>query len=256
MSATTPLNETTLESLHAALDLMSKAGNGPAPKDLAVLQSWLMSNVHASVLNMLKHIYLLGPTIAPEDETDFVKYGLMWCTMIHAHHHEEETWYFNYLSKAIKPEQIEKEHAKFHAPLHAIEDYLVTCLPGGSEWGIHRTKVPNDATSVRFEAATLNSKIDELATTFLPHFCDEISYLEPSKLRAFVTEDEFKVIMQRADKEIGKLPASCHVLIAQHALNPAFPPAPWVVKNILIPWVFYWPERRIWRFIPASTHWS
>ncbi|KAF8308876.1 hypothetical protein DL93DRAFT_2231305 [Clavulina sp. PMI_390] len=256
MSEAILAQETTIQKLNAAMDLLSKRGVGPAPKDLAVLQGWVMANVHGSLINMLKQIYAVGPTIKPSDHGDFVKYSLMWSSVVHAHHHEEETWYFGYLSKAIQVETIEKEHALFHQPLEDMQNYLISCLPAGAEWGITRTKVAADSPNATFDAAKLNAIIDSLVTSFIPHFCDEISYLDADKLRAFVSEDDFKAIMKRAQKEIGGQPGAFHIVGAMHARNPSFPPAPWFVTKILIPHVLTLKDRRIWRFIPAKSYWT
>ncbi|KAF8308886.1 hypothetical protein DL93DRAFT_2086377 [Clavulina sp. PMI_390] len=257
MSASSILaKETTVEKLDAAMDFMHTRAQGPAPKDLAVLQGWIMANVHTLFMNMLKQIYVLGPTIKPADYDDFTQYALMWCSTLHAHHHEEEEWYFGMLNKAVQLETIEKEHALFSQPVQAMEDYLISCLPTGSEWGLARTKVSRDSPKVTFNAAKLNGLIDALVPTFLPHFCDEISYLDPAKLRAFISEAEFEAIMKKAEGSIGGQPAAFHVLGVYHSRNRAFPPAPWLVVNVLIPWVFYWPYRRLWRFAPTASYWD
>ncbi|KAF8287354.1 hypothetical protein DL93DRAFT_2174371 [Clavulina sp. PMI_390] len=248
--------ETTVEKLDAAMEFMSIKGRGPAPKDLAVMQAWMMSNIHGLFISMLKQIYVLGPNVKTTDHDDFVKYGLMWCSTLHAHHHEEEQWYFRFLDKAIQVETIEKEHARFTQPLQDIEDYLISCLPSGSAWGLARTRVSRESPKVLFDGATLNTLIDAFVPNFLPHFCDEISYLDAAKLRAAISEAEFQALMRTADREIGGQPAPFHVLGAYHSRNPAFPPAPWFVINILIPWVFYWPDRRLWRFAPSASYWE
>ncbi|KAF8308873.1 hypothetical protein DL93DRAFT_2100380 [Clavulina sp. PMI_390] len=248
--------KTTAERLDAAMELMSQKGRGPNPTDPAEHQAWIMSNAHGAILNMLKQFYVLGPTIKPADYEDFVGYGLMWCSVVHTHHHEEESWYFGYLNKVIQLEQIEKEHALFNQPLMDMENYLVSCLPAGAEWGITRNKVPSDSPNVPFDAAKVNAIIDTLVVSFLPHFCDEISYLDAEKLRAFITDSEWKEIEERGKKEIGGQPPVFHVMGVLHSRNTAFPPAPWLVVNILIPWVFYWPYRRLWRFAPAYSYWA
>ncbi|KAF8308884.1 hypothetical protein DL93DRAFT_2086374 [Clavulina sp. PMI_390] len=248
--------ETVPEQLDAVMDFLSKTGRGPAPTKSAEAHSWGMSCVHGSLMNMLKNIYVLGPTIMPKDRDDFVQYGLMWCSVLHTHHHEEETWYFPALNKAINVETIEKEHEKFQKPLQEMEEYLVSCLPAGAVWGIHNTKIPIGSPNGVFDAAKLNAIIDTLLPNFIPHFCDEISYLDPAKLDAFVSEAEFKAVEKIAEKEIGALPTAYVVALYLHILNPAFPPAPWFVTSILIPWVFYWKHRNIWRFVTNTPYWK
>ncbi|KAF8308874.1 hypothetical protein DL93DRAFT_2086357 [Clavulina sp. PMI_390] len=247
--------ETTVERLDASMEAMAQKGRGPSPSDPASRQAWIMSNAHGIILNMLKQVYVLGPTIKEADYDDFVKYGLMWCSLIQAHH-DEETWWFSYLSEVVQVETIEKEHALFHQPLDDMKNYLISCLPAGAEWGIHGTKVASDSPNDTFEAAKLNAIIDILTTSFIPHFCDEISYLDADKLRALVPEENFIAFEKRAQKEVGGHPAAFFVAVVMHTLNPSFPPAPWPVVKILIPWVLYWQYRNLWRFAPAASYWA
>jgi len=47
-------------------------------------------------------------------------------------------------------------------------------------------------------------------------------------------------------------PKSFHVFARLHMPHPYFPPFPWFVKTILLPFVFYWEDRHIWRFGPQN----
>ncbi|KAF8308885.1 hypothetical protein DL93DRAFT_2170771 [Clavulina sp. PMI_390] len=255
MSSTILAKDTTVERLDAAMELLSTTGRGRMPKDLAEQHGWGMANVHAFIVNFLKQIYILGPSVKVSDHPDFVRYGLVWCSIINAHHREEEEWYFGMLSKAISVEMIEKEHAQFHQPLEDMQNYLISCLPPKAEWGVFRTKAPSDSPHLAFDAERLNKIIDTLVVSFVPHFCDEISYLEATKLRAFISEEEFKVMLKRVWKEVMARPLAFNIALALHVRNRYFPPAPWIVTNFLIPWVLYWPGRRMWRFAPKKAYW-
>ncbi|KAF8308875.1 hypothetical protein DL93DRAFT_2170759 [Clavulina sp. PMI_390] len=247
--------ETTVERLDVAMELMSGKGRGPNPTDPAERQAWIMSNGHGCIVNMLKQFYILGPNIKKADYDDFVKYGLMWCSIVHAHHHEEE-WWFPYLSEAIDVESVGKEHELFYRPLMEMEGYLISCLPAGTEWGVTRNKVPSDTPNATFDFAKVNTLINTLVVSLLPHLCDEISYLDGSKLRALVSKENWTALEKRSQKEWNSLPIAFLVAGVIHAPNPSFPPAPWFVTKILVPGVFSWKYRRIWRFAPAVTHWT
>lgn len=89
--------------------------------------------------------------------------------MFHDHHEMEDSWYFPILSKAVSLELIEGEHALFGTPLHALEEYLLSCLPGGTLWDGGRKAVPQNSPNSTFESAKLLGLIDELVPSFVPH---------------------------------------------------------------------------------------
>lgn len=67
----------TVQQLSDAVTLMGTTGSGPMPKDPAVAQAWVMSNVHALMLSCLKHIYLVIIYFEPFHLTQ----GLEWYSM-------------------------------------------------------------------------------------------------------------------------------------------------------------------------------
>ncbi|KAF8287353.1 hypothetical protein DL93DRAFT_1221186 [Clavulina sp. PMI_390] len=250
------ISSATIQQLDDALAFLSKTGRGPAPPSPYDAQAWIMSNVHGMMINGLKHIYVTGPTIQPKDYDDFVGYCLIWYSLIDSHHALEEAWYFPTLQPAIPLSLIEGEHAEFHDSLEAIGKYLVECLPGGTPWGGYKKSVPHDSPNHAFDAAKLNLLIDVFVPAFTPHFCAEIGYLEPAKLREKLTDDTWKALDKRIAEEVPKMPKAFFVYELLHVRSKYFPPAPWIIKAILIPWILYWPERRFWRFAPEKGSWD
>lgn len=89
--------------------------------------------------------------------------------MLHEHHEFEEDWYFPMINNAVPLEMIQGEHAVFEKPLHALEEYLLSCLPGGTLWDGGRKKVPQNSPNSKFDSAKLVGIIDELVPAFVPH---------------------------------------------------------------------------------------
>lgn len=48
-------------------------------------------------------------------------------------------------------------------------------------------------------------------------------------------------------------PNSFHCYSYIHRPSETFPPMPWFVK-IMCNWIFYWPERNMWRFAPELNY--
>ncbi len=53
-----------------------------------------MALVHNIVIRGLNSIYLQAPHIKPVDEKSFCRYIACWYTLLHGHHHGEETMFF------------------------------------------------------------------------------------------------------------------------------------------------------------------
>ncbi|KAF8308883.1 hypothetical protein DL93DRAFT_2063547 [Clavulina sp. PMI_390] len=248
-----------MKQLDDAIALMGKTGSGPKPADPFVAQAWIMSNIHAIILGALRHIYLVRPTIQQQDHVDFVGYALYWVELLDFHHHLEETWTFPHLKAALPIDVIEAEHAAVHPPLEAMKDYLLNCLPAGATWGAFKKPIPADSKNHPFDAAKLNSLIDAVVPAFVPHFCNEIGYLDATKLRASVTHDDLKAMFNTLFPELMKLvrqPKGFFVYEYLHTRSYDYPMAPWFVSKFLIPWVFYWQDRRFWRFAPQRVFWD
>lgn len=92
--------------------------------------------------------------------------------MLHEHHEFEESWYFPMISNAVSVALIEGEHAVFEKPMRAFEEYLLSCLPGGTRWDGGRKTVPQNSPNSTLESAKLLGFIDELVPAFVPHVRD------------------------------------------------------------------------------------
>jgi hypothetical protein len=141
--------------------------------------------------------------------------------VIHHHHHIEEDFYFDGFKGAIDKSGIVHEHDGFRSRIDDIKAYLESCLPGGTKWGPYADVVPATSPNNKFDSASLLKLIDALTEAFLQHvcliptrnpcqnclltdfdfvidqFCDEIGYLEPSKIRNYLSHEEMVAVNKR-----------------------------------------------------------
>lgn len=85
------------------------------------------------------------------------------------HHRMEEEWIMESLKGAVKVEDIVHEHDGFRQQFHALESYLITCLPAGTMWGFENSVVPSTSTAETFRAERLEQLIETLVAVFLDH---------------------------------------------------------------------------------------
>ncbi|KAF8311188.1 hypothetical protein DL93DRAFT_2169231 [Clavulina sp. PMI_390] len=246
------LNSKTLAKLDLALGRMRTIGAGPMPADPFDHAAWEMACAHAMILIELQNIYVKARTIAQNDKRDFVLYALFWVDVVEHHHEIEEGWVMELLKGPSFKDEITHEHDGFREQIHDIQHYLTSCLPAGTKWGFRNHTVSAKALET-FRAETLEDLIEKLVEVFLEHFCDEPTYLEAQKMRAYHSHEQMEAVIKRVVTYIQSQPPSFHVNTWLHRPNSTFPPVPWFVK-VLINWVWYWPDRNIWRFAPTLTY--
>ncbi|THH13489.1 hypothetical protein EUX98_g9720 [Antrodiella citrinella] len=234
-----------------------------------------MAGAHAFIINALLDIYEKSPSIPEEKYDDFVGYALQWVAVLHHHHSWEEEHYYPMFTHKYDTSFIVAEHEGFSAALTEMEEYLISCLPSGAPHGygkvapIHEQQV--------FNASYLLSLIDKnLRASFLackhhvsylvmslilipPFFfiklLQEVTYLHSDRLHeSGFTEAEIRHIAAETNKYMMNMPMTTF-LVYVTLLSPKgsdFPPAPSFVKRYVVPYVLYWPNRRLWQFAPKA----
>jgi len=230
-----------------------KPARGPQPKDIYQAQLWEMAGAHAFLMNALLHVYEQAPTIPKEKQKDFVEYCLQWVAALDHHHHWEETIYYPLYSPKFNTDAIVAEHESFHAGVEALKAYLVSCLPAGTSWGYGET-VPKDGHSQQvFDADKFRELVDNFVNELSTHLKQELGYLDPAKVRASgLTEKEMEHIASVSEKHMKSMPPHTFLtyVVIHTPKGSDFPPIPGPVRSVLVPYVFYWPNRRLWQFAP------
>ncbi|TFK35972.1 hypothetical protein BDQ12DRAFT_687456 [Crucibulum laeve] len=243
----------TTQILRSSLDTFNKVSTGSQPKDIYVAQQWEMAGAHGMLVNALLHVYEKSNSIPSDKVQPFVEYALQWYAALEHHHEWEETIYYPLFSPKFNTDAIVAEHETFHAGVEKLKEYLTSCLPAGTTWGYSQTVGPHEQQT--FDSAHFRSLVDGFANELVTHLVQEISYLDPEKLRASgLTEEEVKHISEVSEKHMKSMPPFTFLVytIIHAPKGSGFPPVPGFVKNILAPYVFYIPNRRLWQFAPKN----
>ncbi|KAH8092217.1 hypothetical protein BXZ70DRAFT_951794 [Cristinia sonorae] len=239
----------TSQDLSSAIDKLMVTAKGAQPADVFVAQAWEMAGAHAFILNALLDVYEQAPTIPKHLSVDFVGYALQWVAVLHHHHSWEEEHYYPMFTHKYDTSFIVAEHETFTAAVHEMEEYLISCLPSGEKHGYGRI-APQHAQQ-EFSATHLQAVIDKAAGPLSSHLLQEVTYLHSDKLHeAGFTVEEIRHIAAETNKYMMNMPTTTF-LVYVVLLSPKgseFPPAPPFIKNYVVPWVLYWPNRRWWKF--------
>ncbi|KAG6828495.1 hypothetical protein H0H92_007811 [Tricholoma furcatifolium] len=241
----------TTQTLRASIEKFLEKGSGTQPKDIYDAQQWEMAGAHAMLMNALLNVYEKATTIPKDKAQDFVEYALQWVAALDHHHHWEENVYYPLYSPKFNTDTIVAEHETFHAGVKNLKAYLVSCLPGGTTWGYSQVVGAHEQQA--FDGKQLQTLVDAFVNELSSHLIQEISYLEPSAVRASgLTEAEVKHIADVSEKHMKSMPPATFLVytIIHTPKESQFPPVPGFVRTMLAPYVFYVPNRRLWQFAP------
>ncbi|PVF94323.1 hypothetical protein CPB86DRAFT_789162 [Serendipita vermifera] len=225
----------------------------PCPTDPFVQERWTMCGVHTTFAEAMKQMYKLADTITPKDEQDFAMYCFAFTQNLHHHHHLEETIMFPLMEPEFKTNVVD-EHAAFHDALEDLENYIHGIL--GTKQGKIYGDIVKDTTrqKIRYNAEKFKKLLETLITPLMTHLLHEIEWLDPEKIRASgLTAQRLHDMEEQVLKHIKEQanPFVIHVQVLGHLPpNVQWPPMPWFVKKILVPWVFYWKHSGAWRYLP------
>jgi len=145
----------------------------------------------------------------------------------------------------------ETEHGTFTPGLDELQDYLVSCLPSGAKYGTGDIAKPHNQQT--YDGAHVCEVIDGFTEDLCKHLLQEISYLQPEKLKASgLTEADLKAIADESLKHSKTLPLTTlvtfAVLVAPKGVQ--FPPLPFFLRKYAVPHILAWPNRHLWQFAP------
>ena len=86
----------------------------------------------------------------------------------------------------------------------------------------------------------------------------EIGYLDPAKVRATGLPQEKLEKMNAATEahlqnEVDPFSFLVHGCLHVPPTMAQFPPIPALVRKVLVPWVFYWRYKSLWKYVPNYT---
>jgi hemerythrin-like domain-containing protein len=203
------------------------------PDDPHALLHWQMVNIHTAFKcgfdNMLKH--LVSPPADSKELHNLIGYCLSWSKSLHSHHDSEEAAVFPFLNTKLDFSREIEEHKVIHAKLEEMEAYLSESLTA---------KDPNTF----FSAEKFRTMLTDLREPLFAHLDGEVSSIQPENLQVFGGKDlldmdhRLEEYVKAHDDPFVVLPFLMgHVSPAQ---KKEWPPFPWVLKKVLIPYVFSW----------------
>jgi hemerythrin-like domain-containing protein len=207
-----------------------------------------MTLVHNGIIRGLNSLYLQAPHLSPKDHADFILYCQGWSGLLHAHHHGEETVIFPTIEEKTGQAGIMEvnvsQHQSFQAGIESFDSYLASTSSNPAE----------------FSGTRLVELIEDFAPALTQHLAEEIPTL--IALRDYrdslditkLMDEEARKIMGTLDKTLilSFLTANLDHTFEDGA-HADFPPAPWIVRKVLMPWIWAWPKRRLWRFSSTTT---
>lgn len=229
-----------------------------------------MACVHNVLIRSLNSIYLQARNVAPakisaitpenkvdvETRDDFVDYAREWSTLLHLHHHGEETYLFPEIDKALNGKDIMErnvqQHRLFDEGVNRYDKYLEQVRRPAK--GVERV-----GEEKFLYGPELCEIIESFGTILVSHLNEEIGTL--LSLRAWDEKlDIYRIIEiegEQAMKDcslLGTVEFFWHNLDAgyEDGIHKDFPPAPaplkFMLKNVL-----WYPNRRMWRFSSCTS---
>ncbi|PVF94253.1 hypothetical protein CPB86DRAFT_789234 [Serendipita vermifera] len=229
-----------------------KYSPGPAPADLFERAQWTMSNAHLLIVDSIQSVYDQADTIRENQQAAFVQYSYICQQSLHHHHWFEETIAFPMLEPEFKCDVLE-EHALFSEAMDRWEKYLEELL--GLEKGEGGKAVPvKGKARATYDGKRMKKCIEDLSGPLFTHLQHEIDWLAPEKIRACgLPLSKLEQLEASSEHHFQNEtdPFTSGVWSVIHARPGSyFPPMPWFVKKILMPWVFCWKFRAAWQFAP------
>lgn len=203
----------------------------PIPTDPRSLLHWNMVNVHQAFKLGLDNIskQLVSPPQSEKELRNFIGYCLAWCKSINSHHDSEEKIVFPLLNTKLDFSREAEQHQVIHAKLDTVDAYLSAALASRS---------PGN----EFSAPKLKQMLDELRGPLVAHLDEEVADILPGKLEVF--SDQELIDMDKALEKYVKAnddPFLVLPFMMGHTTTETkaeWPPFPWLLKKILIPYVF------------------
>jgi hypothetical protein len=86
----------------------------------------------------------------------------------------------------------------------------------------------------------------------------EIGYLDPAKVRATgLPVEKLEKVNAATEKhlqnEVDPFTYLVHGCLHVPPTMAQFPPIPPLVRKLLVPWVFYWKHKSLWKYVPIYT---
>jgi len=211
------------------------------PTDPYEALQYNMRNTHETYRLAYKTIipHLDKPPL--EDLDNFLGYIRAWASSIVGHHDSEEDVLFPFLNQKLDFSTEIEQHVIVAEGLTGIIKFIDESVDNHSA----------------FDATKLKGMMETLAGPLFEHLDQEVEDLAPEKLKVFTTEELSKAgkdlmvyIRAHSEKYITLPFLRCHT---PPELKEIWPPFPWIVKRIVVPWFLAPTHAGYWKYAPYSV---
>ncbi|KAJ7485427.1 hypothetical protein FB451DRAFT_1229734 [Mycena latifolia] len=209
-----------------------------SPTDPYVALQYNMANTHDLYKLAYKTIlpHLDNP---PMDDLDnFLGYCRAWASTIVGHHDSEEEVLFPFLSQKLDFSSEVEQHVVVAEGLTGIIKYIDESV----------------ANHAAFDGAKLKDMMITLGGPLFEHLDEEVEDLAPEKLKVFTAEEltqagkDLMVYIRAHSEKYITLPfMRCHT---PPELKEIWPPFPWIVKRVVVPWFLAPKYSGYWKYAP------
>ncbi|KAJ7741424.1 hypothetical protein DFH07DRAFT_838041 [Mycena maculata] len=211
------------------------------PTDPYEALQYNMANTHDTYKLAYKTIipHLDKPPL--DDLDNFLGYCRAWASSIVGHHDSEEDVLFPFLNTKLDFSTEIKQHVVVAEGLTGIIKFIDEAV------GDHS----------KFDSAKLKDMMEALSGPLFEHLDEEVVDLAPEKLKVF-TPEELKqagkglmvYIRAHSDKYVTLPFMRCHT---PPELKEIWPPFPWIVKRLVVPWFLAPTHAGYWKYAPYSV---
>ncbi|KAF5359578.1 hypothetical protein D9756_003160 [Leucocoprinus leucothites] len=191
--------------------------------------------------SIIKH--LDDPKAITGDLPNFLGYCQAWVSSIISHHDSEEEMVFPFLNEKMDFAPEKEAHEVIHKSLSDLEAVLLEAK----------------ADTTKFNPSQLKEQLEQMRDTLFSHLDEEVEHIKAEVLKTSgFGEAELKDLNQKLDK-YAQSHGDPFILVPYMRSHtpPEFkdfwPPMPWVLRKLVIPYVLARRYSGYWKYAPYSV---
>ncbi|KZW02261.1 hypothetical protein EXIGLDRAFT_735740 [Exidia glandulosa HHB12029] len=174
------------------------------------------------------------------DLPNFIGYCEAWAISIVGHHDAEEEVVFPFLNRKMDFHKEQDEHKVIHDTVDAILTFLTAAKADPS----------------KFDAAHLKQILVEFREPLYSHLDEEVEHIAPANMTVFDKKEllELNASLDKHAKSHGD-PFMLVPFMRSHTppeLKDSWPPMPWVLRKVVIPYVLARRYSGYWKYAPYA----
>ncbi|RUS29101.1 hypothetical protein BC938DRAFT_481065 [Jimgerdemannia flammicorona] len=173
-----------------------------------------------------------APSVPAAEIPDFMGYCYAMMESVNGHHHLEDDVVFPFVSQKINTSGWESDHVELTRRIEAVNAMVKEYT----------------ATPAKYDAVAFGAAIASMRDMLIPHLDSEEKDLSLKFLEENYTEDQVRELREKASEHSrthGDSTITLPFLVMHTAPEDRpWPPAPWFVRTIILPWVLYPKHKR------------